>query len=118
MLYLASLMRYTSTMSAGALVRETRKRSGISQTELAKRLRTTQSAVARLESGDTNPRFETVLSAVRACGFDLHYSVAAFDRDHRRLIDESLALTPSRRLDALVDRLAAEASLRRAQKLR
>jgi len=105
-------------MSAGTLVREARKRQGISQAVLAQRLRTTQSAVARLESGDTNPRFETVMSAVRACGLDLHVSLTAFDVDHRLLIEESLALSPAGRVDAVVDRLEAQATLRRARKLR
>ena len=110
-------MSYTPDMSGGGLVREARKRQGISQEELARRLRTTQSTIARLESGDTSPRFETILSAIRACGLDLHVSLTGLDLDHRRLIDESLAMSPARRFDALLDRLEAEVSLRRARRI-
>ncbi len=44
---------------------------GITQRQLAERLGTTQSAIARLESGATEPSFERVADAVRACGLDL-----------------------------------------------
>jgi transcriptional regulator with XRE-family HTH domain len=103
-------------MKGATLIREARKRRGITQGELARRLSTTQSAVARLEAGATAPRFETVLAAVRACDLDLHISIGEPDRDHRRLIDDALSVTPAQRLDDLVGRLDAEDTLRRARK--
>lgn len=39
----------------GAWVREARLRAGLTQAELARRTGTTQSSVARLESGQTRP---------------------------------------------------------------
>ena len=53
------------------LVREARKRARLTQRELAEKAGTTQSAVARLESGRTRPAFDDVLRLVRLCGFDL-----------------------------------------------
>lgn len=58
-----------------------------------------------------------MLSAVRACGLDLHFSLAELDLDHRRLIDDALALSPRQRLHALVDRLEVEEALKRARKV-
>jgi ribosome-binding protein aMBF1 (putative translation factor) len=45
-----------------------RLRAGLSQTELAARMGTSQSAVARLESGDTLPSTKTLLRYARATG--------------------------------------------------
>jgi len=104
-------------MSGSSLVHEARRRRGLSQAELARRLGTTQSAIARLESGAIAPRFETVVAAVRACDLDLHLSVTEPDRDHLRLVEDALALTPSQRLDDLLDRLETEELLHRARRM-
>lgn len=61
------------------LVREARKRARLTQRELAERAGTTQSAIARLESGRTRPAFDEVLRLVRLCGFDL--STRLVERD-------------------------------------
>ena len=53
------------------LVREARKRAGLTQAELAQRAGTTQSAIARIESGDTAPSFDSVLRLIRLCDLDL-----------------------------------------------
>jgi transcriptional regulator with XRE-family HTH domain len=58
-------------MRGGALIREARRRAGLTQTELAARLGTTQSAIARIERGSTEPSYERVAAALGACGFDL-----------------------------------------------
>src|ERR1051326_7790937 len=47
------------TVTAGALVREARTRAGLSQRALARRARTTQSVVARIEGGTTSPSWAT-----------------------------------------------------------
>ena len=57
------------------LVREARLRSDLSQGELAARAGTTQSAIARLESGRSSPGFERVLELVAACGLELRVSI-------------------------------------------
>ncbi|MBI3968483.1 MAG: helix-turn-helix domain-containing protein [Chloroflexi bacterium] len=44
---------------------------GISQAELARRLGTSQAAVARLEAGGVDPRLETLQRISRALGAEL-----------------------------------------------
>jgi transcriptional regulator with XRE-family HTH domain len=53
------------------LVREARKRARLTQAELAARAGTTQSAIARIETGGSTPSFDSVLRLVRLCGMDL-----------------------------------------------
>jgi DNA-binding XRE family transcriptional regulator len=50
---------------------ERRRRSGLSQTVVAARMGTSQSALARLESGETDPRITTVERYARAIGAQL-----------------------------------------------
>src|SRR5688572_12153191 len=66
-------------MRATHIVREARRRAGLSQAELASRVGTTQSAVARLESGKRAPSFERIVELVRACGFDLRVRLVPLD---------------------------------------
>lgn len=88
------------------LVREARRRAGLTQAELAARAGTTQSAIARLESGRTAPSLETVLALVRHCGLDL--DVALVERDDAPVAQglRNLSLTPEQRLHQLVDTVA------------
>ena len=53
------------------LVREARRRAALSQRELAERAGTTQSAVARIETGGSTPSFDAVLRLLRLTGHDL-----------------------------------------------
>jgi transcriptional regulator with XRE-family HTH domain len=66
-------------MLGGDLVREARRRAGLTQTDLADRAGTTQSAIARLESGRTNPSFDLVLRLVKLCGFRLDVLLDPYD---------------------------------------
>jgi len=66
-------------MRGGIIVREARRRAGITQAELAERVGTTQSALARLERGHTEPSLHRVQELVRACGLDLRIGVDALD---------------------------------------
>jgi ribosome-binding protein aMBF1 (putative translation factor) len=52
-------------------VAERRKRLGLSQAELAELVETTQSAIARLESGGRPPRIDTLLRIAAALDCDL-----------------------------------------------
>jgi transcriptional regulator with XRE-family HTH domain len=62
-------------MFGSDLIREARLRADLSQGELAGRAGTTQSAIARLESGRSSPGFERVLELVAACGLELRVSI-------------------------------------------
>lgn len=75
---------------------------------------TTQSAVARWEAGRTTPGFDSVVTAVRAAGLELHFSIAAPDPDHDLLIADALHRSPVERIRDLESRVAAEQLLRGA----
>lgn len=104
-------------MIGRCIIREARRRAGISQAELAKRLATSQSVIGRWETGRRTPSMESVLAAVRACNLDLHLGLANRDTDHDRLIDDTLRLTAMERIHALLTRLAAQRALHRARRL-
>ncbi|HEY7003025.1 MAG TPA: helix-turn-helix transcriptional regulator [Gaiellaceae bacterium] len=53
-------------------VADRRRERGLSQAELAKLVGTTQSAIARLESGGRPPRIDTLLRIANALEADLH----------------------------------------------
>ena len=86
-------------MIGGELVREARRRAGLTQRELAERAGTTQSAIARLESGRNSPSFEQVERLLKLCGFSMVVSLATYDDSHlvqakanlRRTVDERIA---------------------------
>ena len=80
------------------LVREARRRAGLSQRELAERARTTQSAIARLETGRSTPSFDTVLRLVRLCGFDLDVMLVMRDESDMAQARGLLELTPAQRV--------------------
>lgn len=83
-------------------MREARLRSGMTQTELATRLDTHQSVVARWESGRTHPDFDTVVCAVRATGFDLGFAITERNDHDLTLIKRELRLAPHERLAGMV----------------
>ena len=89
-------------MTGGTLIAEARKRASLTQAELAARLGTHQSVVARWETGRTNPDFVVVQQAVRAAGFELSISMARADDHDLTLIRRELRLSPDQRLSALV----------------
>ena len=68
-------------------MREARRRAGLTQAQLAERASTTQSAIARVESGASEPGMWRVAELVSACG--LHLTV--------RLTEQSPELAAARR---------------------
>lgn len=60
-----------------AELRRARLRAGLSQAELAARMRTSQSAVARLESGQTLPSTKTLLRFAEATESKIHLRLSA-----------------------------------------
>jgi transcriptional regulator with XRE-family HTH domain len=63
----------------GDLIREARRRAGLTQTELALRAGTAQPAIARWESGRTAVSLDDVRRLVRLCGFELETSLVPRD---------------------------------------
>ena len=84
----------------------------MSQAELADRCGTTQSAIARLERGDSNPTIATVERTLRAAGFAFTFELTAvsqldavvelYKRDvDRTLLRENLRMSVAERLRTL-----------------
>lgn len=85
-------------MRGNQFIREARRRAGLTQWQLAERAKTTQSAVARWESGRTSPDFDTVVRLVRLCGFDLEVLLVEADGSDLAQAEPLLELTPGERL--------------------
>ncbi len=81
----------------GDLIREARRAAGLTQAQLASRANTTQSAIARLESGRTSPTVANLDRVLRAAGRRLELSTALPPID-ATLVWESLRRTPLERL--------------------
>jgi transcriptional regulator with XRE-family HTH domain len=79
-------------MNGGRLIREGRRRAGLTQAELARRVGTTQSAIARLERGRTEPSLERVGQLLRACGLDLNVQLTQADDSNWSAAQTNLAL--------------------------
>jgi transcriptional regulator with XRE-family HTH domain len=93
-------------MRTAGLIREARLRAGLTQRDLASRLGTTQSAIARWEAGRAQPSLETVSKLVGACGLELRVNLADADPGDASLIERTLRLTPEQRFDELVRTVA------------
>jgi len=93
-------MRYTLvTEAAGELIRDARRAEGLSQAQLARRMRTSQSTVARLEGGRANPTITTLDKALRACGHTLDLASTRLEHQvDETLIAAQLKMTPAQRL--------------------
>jgi|SRR5205809_2292467 len=106
-------------MRGGTLIREARRRAGLTQRELGARLETTQSAVARLERGRTEPSFARVASAIRVCGLDLVPTLTAVDESEWSVASVNLRVGPDERVRrhqaALRFAIAGRESLDRAR---
>jgi transcriptional regulator with XRE-family HTH domain len=80
------------------LIREARRRAGLSQAELGRRTGRPQSAIARWERGEVEPRFSTLVELIRACGLELTVGLAEYDDSYLPQIDRMLGLTPAERV--------------------
>ena len=87
-------------MEPHELIRSTRLTSGLTQSELARRLGTTQSAVARLERPGSNPRMSSLRRAIELMGQRLELSVSHPEPSiDESMIVANLRLTPAERLE-------------------
>src|SRR5262245_5773423 len=90
-------------MRGTSLVREARRRAGLTQAERARRVGTTQSAIARLERGDSAPTLERLTELVRACGFDLQVDLVPRDDTALDQARRNRTLSPEARLRKVRD---------------
>jgi transcriptional regulator with XRE-family HTH domain len=89
------------TTTAGNLLRDARIRAGMSQRQLARRARTTQSVVARVELGQASPSWSTLTRLLAAAGFELRTSLEVKPAVRSHMLDDVdriLALSPEERL--------------------
>jgi transcriptional regulator with XRE-family HTH domain len=106
-------MKYDVEMrpDAAHLVRSARDAAGLSQTQLAERIGTTQPVVSRWERGHDEPRLSTLARIARACDLRLDVRLSA-DAVDRAQIRQQLALSPEERLASVVNLSRTLADLR------
>ena len=83
------------------LVLDARRRAGLSQRDLARRARTAQSVIARIEAGITSPTWDTLSRLLAAAGFELRASLELRPVSGSHMLDDVpriLRLTPEQRL--------------------
>ena len=111
MRYIAQLIYHRAMKGIGNdLVREARRRVGWTQARLAEAAGTTQSAIARLESGRTSPAFDDVLRYLRLMGLDLDLMLVERDDSDWAQAQRTLALSTEQRYD-FHDRFREQVSL-------
>jgi len=86
----------------GPLLASTRRRAGLTQAQLARRLGMSQAALAGLERPDANPRVATLDRALRAAGAQLELDAQPVAPTvDESLLRTQLAHSPAQRLHAL-----------------
>jgi transcriptional regulator with XRE-family HTH domain len=85
-------------MSLIDLVREGRKRAGLTQVELARRAGVPQSTVGRIETGTRIPSTAMAERLIRAAGFELRIGLDDPDPGTDSLFEQTLRRTPRQRL--------------------
>jgi predicted nucleotidyltransferase/DNA-binding XRE family transcriptional regulator len=68
-------MELPSRLSAASLLRQARRRSGLSQVELARRAGVTQSVISAYEAGRRQPALSTLAHLIEATGLHLKVTV-------------------------------------------
>lgn len=88
---------------ASTLLLTARERAGLTQRQLARKARTAQSVVARIELGETSPSWSTLARLLKAAGFSLSAGLRRISVDPQLLDDvpRILALSPEQRLREL-----------------
>ncbi len=89
-------------MDAASLVRYARGKANLSQRELGRRAGVTQASIARIESGATSPRFETLDRLLSTCGFELEPVAKRGVGIDRSGIGQLLSLSPEERAQRAV----------------
>jgi len=86
-------------VTAGQLLREARRRHGLTQRQLATRARTSQAAISRIERGLVSPTVATLSELLRLMNEELALDARAIDWGHDPTLNESqLAVDPETRI--------------------
>ena len=87
-------------MNPGQLVRDSRRRHGLTQAQLAARARTSQAAISRIERDLVSPSAETLRTLLDLMGEELVLDARAIDYGHdRTLLRQNLRRSPADRID-------------------
>ena len=81
---------------------------------MAARAGTTQSAIARIESGVVSPSLEHLTKLVQAAGFDIDVRLVPYDDHDLSMALRNRTLTPEQRLENMLASQRFAAELRRA----
>jgi transcriptional regulator with XRE-family HTH domain len=101
----------------GAILRDARLRAGLTQRELARRAGTSQSVIARIEQGRSDPSTATLARLLAASGFELRTDLTPIAVAGSHMLDDVariLSLTPEERLLEVRNVSRFEAAARRA----
>jgi transcriptional regulator with XRE-family HTH domain len=83
----------------GEVLRDSRRRHGVTQAQLAERAQTSQAAISRIERGVVSPTVDTAARLLDLLGENLRLSADPIDYGHdRTLLRENLELTPEQRI--------------------
>ena len=99
-------------MIGADLLREARRRAGLTLAELGRRAGKSPSVISRWESGEVELTLETLRALIRACGLELTFGLANYDDSYDGYIHECLSLNAAQRLDHAVARARAYRALR------
>ena len=89
---------------AGALLRDVRRRHGLTQAQLAARARTSQAAISRIERGLVSPSVVTLAQLLDRMGEELKLSAERIDYGHDVTLNRQLlAMTAEQRLKHQTD---------------
>jgi transcriptional regulator with XRE-family HTH domain len=109
--------RYTlRALRTGSLIRDARRNGGLTQTGLARRLGTTQSAVSNWERDRDTPRVDTLARILEACGLEADITFRRHDDVDRAQLRQNLAMTPAERLESVRNVSALRANARRLER--
>ncbi|MFN2604386.1 MAG: helix-turn-helix transcriptional regulator [Gemmatimonadaceae bacterium] len=89
------------TDKAANLLKTARTAAGLSQRQLAKKARTAQSVVARIELGERNPSLATLTRLLKAAGFSWSAELQRIPVIDPQMLDDVpriLRMTPEERL--------------------
>jgi transcriptional regulator with XRE-family HTH domain len=88
-------------MEPGDLLREARRRHGVTQNQLATRARTTQAAISRIERNLVSPSVSTLARLLDLLGERLDLAAQSIDYGFDVTLNQrSLALSPEERIRA------------------
>jgi transcriptional regulator with XRE-family HTH domain len=92
-------------VALGRILRDARRRAGVSQRRLAIRTGVAAPAISRIENGHESPSFERFTSFMAALGFEASvelHELSGSQADPAHLVAEA-RLTPSQRLESLFE---------------